>query len=251
MPPTRPSVMIVAHGSSVSEDAQDAARQHALTLQQSNRYGRVDICFLVRGHTPPYLPSGEIFLLPFFMSNGYFVTQRIPELFELEEGYRIEPERKVLLCDALGIDPELAGIISTMAGDVCHEQGYSPSGIHLVLVAHGSEKSTASAEATFLQQQAVDRRGEFAKVSSTFLNQSPHLEEWLCEQPEKGPPIVLIGLFAADGPHASEDVPGAISTWRHRTGSKLPVHYAGAIGTRPEIVRLIQQSISRCAAKFR
>ncbi len=250
MLPTRPSVLIVAHGSSVSDDAQEAAKQHALTLQQSNRYGKIDVCFLVKDHSPPKLPSGEVFLLPFFMSNGYFVTRRIPELFELKDGRRICADRQLYQCDALGIDPELAGIISSMARDVCAEQGYAPADIHLGLVAHGSEKSTASAEATYLQQKAIDSVQEFAHVSAAFLNEAPFLGQWLQDQPEDGPPLVLIGLFAAEGPHATEDVPGAIAKWQEETGSTLPAHYAGAVGTRPEIVRLIQQSISRCAIKF-
>ena len=251
MLPTRPSVMIIAHGSSVSDGAQEAAMQHALTLQQSNRYGHVDVCFLVRDHATPNLPKGEVFLLPFFMSNGYFVTRRIPDLFGLNEGLRICADRQLYQCDALGLDPELAGIISSMARDVCTEQGYAPADIHLVLVAHGSEKSRASAEATYLQQKTVESRKEFGKVSVAFLNEAPFLDKWLYDQPEEGSPLVLVGLFAAEGPHATEDVPGAIAKWRKMTGSKLPAHYAGAVGTRPEIVKLIQHSISRCAAKFR
>ncbi|MDF2367444.1 CbiX/SirB N-terminal domain-containing protein [Sneathiella sp.] len=250
MPPTRPSVLIVAHGSSVSDDAQEAAKQHALTLQQSNRYGRVDVCFLAGERSEPDLPGGEVFLLPFFMSNGYFVTRRIPELFKLNKGQHICADRQLFQCEALGIDPELAGIISSMARGVCVEQGYRPTDIHLVLVAHGSEKSTASAEATYLQRKTVDSGREFARVSAAFLNEAPFLDQWLQDQSESGLPLVLVGLFAADGPHATEDVPGAIAKWQEETGSTLPAHYAGAIGTRPEIVRLIQHSISRCAAKF-
>lgn len=242
--------MIIAHGSSVSDGAHEAAMQHALTLQQSNRYGHVDVCFLVRDHTPPDLPKGEVFLLPFFMSNGYFVTRRIPDLFELKEGQRICSDRQLYQCDALGIDPELAEIISSMAQDSCVEQGYKPADVHLVLVAHGSEKSRASAEATYLQQIAVESRQEFGRVSVAFLNEAPFLEKWLLDQSGEGGPLVLVGLFAAEGPHATEDVPGAIAKWREVTGSKLPALYAGAVGTRPEIVKLIQHSISRCAAKF-
>ncbi|MEX1034990.1 MAG: CbiX/SirB N-terminal domain-containing protein [Sneathiella sp.] len=244
-------MIIVAHGSRVSDNAQDAAIQHAATLQQSNRYGRVDIYFLARDEAIPILPDGEIFLLPFFMSNGYFVSNRIPELFELQGGRRIESDRQLYLCDALGTDPELAGIIAAMAHDVCHDHDYAPEKIRLVLVAHGSEKSPAPAETTFLQQRAVEGRGEFAEVSVAFLNEPPFLEEVLAAHHEDDAPLVLVGLFAADGPHASEDVPGAIANWRKQFARNGEIHYAGAIGPRPEIVRLIQLSISRCAARAR
>lgn len=248
MSPSRPSVIIVAHGSRVSDEAQEAAIQHAFTLQQSHRYGVVDVCFLSRDKSPPILPDGEVFLLPFFMSNGYFVSNRIPELFKLENGQRIEIGRKLYLCDALGTDPELAGIIAAMAQDICRDQNYESEKVRLVLVAHGSEKSSASAEATYLQQQAVKDRSEFNDVSVAFLNEAPYLDSVLTTDYEDGLPLILVGLFAAEGPHAMEDVPGAIASWRRKSASARAVHYAGAIGRRPEIVKLIQLSISRCAA---
>ena len=249
MQPWRPSVILVAHGSSISEGAQEAAMQHVITLRASNRYGHIGVCFLARDKTEPVLPSGEIYILPFFMSDGYFVTKRIPELFRLENGTRIEPERQLFLCEALGIDPELAEIISVMAKNICKEKSLRPAAIHLVLVAHGSEKSGASAKATYTQQEAVENRGEFAKVSSVFLNEAPFLDDWLLTQVKGGPPIVLVGLFAAEGPHATEDVPGAIVNWQSKSQDRFPAYYAGAIGAQPEIVRLIQHSISRRAIK--
>ena len=247
MLPSRPSVILVAHGSSVSDDAHEAAVRHALTLRQSNRYGIVDVCFLATQKNLPNLPKGEIFLLPFFMSNGYFVAKRIPELFGLENGHRIEPDWHLYQCEALGTDPELADIIVTMGEEICRDQSDDPKQAHLVLVAHGSEKSRASSEATYLQQKAVLVKKKFAAVSVAFLNERPYLEDVLAEQGD-GLPFILVGLFAADGPHATEDVPAAISAWRAKSGSPVNAHYAGAVGVRPEIVRLIQHSISRCAS---
>ena len=248
MPPSRPSVIIVAHGSSISERAHEAAVQHAFILRQSNRYGAVDVCFLAQQKDCPQLPEGEIFLLPFFMSNGYFVTNRIPDLFCLEAGERIEADRRLYQCDALGMDPELANIITVMGHEVCRSQSYDSKQVHLVLVAHGSETSKASSETAFLQRNAVEERGEFGEVSVTFLNEPPYLEDWLAMRSEDGRPLIFVGMFAADGPHASEDVPAALDRWRAKFPSLIKAHYVGAVGTRPEIVRLIQHSISRCMA---
>ncbi|MCF8466309.1 MAG: hypothetical protein K9G33_02815 [Sneathiella sp.] len=248
MLPSRPSVILIAHGSRLSDDAHEAAVRHALTLRQSNRYGFVDVCFLATQKNLPNLPKGEIFLLPFFMSNGYFVAKCIPELFGLENGRRIELDRHIYQCEALGTDPELADIIVTMGEEVCRDQSDDPKHVHLVLVAHGSEKSRASSEATYLQRKAVESKKKFAAVSVAFLNERPYLEDWLLEQPDDGLPLVLVGLFAADGPHAAEDVPSGISNWRAKSSSPVNAHYAGAVGVRPEIVRLIQHSISRCAS---
>ncbi|WP_340150957.1 CbiX/SirB N-terminal domain-containing protein [uncultured Sneathiella sp.] len=249
MPSSRPSVIVVAHGSRISDTAQEAAVRHAATLVHSNLYELVDVCFLSRDKSRPLLPEGKVFLLPFFMSNGYFVRNRIPELFELEKGRRIESRHQLYLCDPLGTDPELADVIITMAQEICRDHNYTPKKVQLLLVAHGSETSSASAEATCLQQQAVTGRDEFAGVYVAFLSQAPRLDEVLSACLDDGSALIVVGLFAADGPHAIEDVPGSIAKWQQQSMSTMAVHYAGAVGSRPEIANLIQRSIARCAAK--
>ena len=248
MLPTRPSVMIIAHGSSVSEDAHEVAEQHALTLRQSKRYGSVKVCFIVELDKMPDMPNGEIFLLPFFMSGGFFVNKKIPSLFRLIDGRRIEHERIILQCDALGLDPELSGIIINMGLEACEQMSQNPENIHLVLVAHGSEKSTASAEATHLQQLAVEKGSVFGEVSSVFLNEEPELAQWLISHSDDVRPKILIGLFAAEGPHAMEDVPAGIRRAKDAIPRSQTIQYAGIVGARPEIVKLVQDSITRCAA---
>lgn len=251
MRPTRPSVLIIAHGSSVSEGAREAAEHHALTLRQSRRYGTVKVCFMVEMDKVPELPGGEIFLVPFFMSSGFFVNTKIPNLFQLVDGRRIEQERAILQCDALGLDPELSDIIVNMGREACGQISQSPENIHLVLVAHGSEKSKASAEATRHQQRAVEKKSVFGEISSVFLNEEPDLLRWLISRTDEAKPIILIGLFAAEGPHAVKDVPDCIRRAKKAMSESQIIQYAGIVGTRPEIVKLIQDSITRCAAANR
>ena len=244
---SRPSLLIIGHGSTISDAAHEAALQHAVTLRQSNRYGVIDVCFLTRAAEIPELPPGEIFLLPLFMSDGYFVATRIPEVFGLVNGQRLEEDRQLYLCDALGVDPELSDIIADMGVSICRKNGYNPKETHLLLVAHGSEKSSASAEATRLQQRAVERKQLFAGISSAYLNEPPFLEDGVTDTAVAGRPIILVGLFAAEGPHAAEDVPNALKKWAERGAEMRDVHYAGVVGVQPQIVRLIQLSITRRA----
>ncbi|MEH6526160.1 MAG: CbiX/SirB N-terminal domain-containing protein [Sneathiella sp.] len=251
MIPTRPSVLIIAHGSSVSKEAHEAAEQHAATLRQSNRYGTVGVCFLTEADLMPNLPDGEVFLLPFFMSNGFFVQKKIPSLFKLVDGRRAEQNNVILQCDALGLDPELSGIIINMGLEACEHMLENPEDIHLVLVAHGSEKSKASADATYHQQKAVEKRSIFGDVTSVFLNEQPELGQWLISHSDDVRPKILIGLFAAEGPHATEDVPAGIHRATEAIPEPLTIWYAGIVGTRPEIVKLVQDSITRCAAADR
>ncbi len=253
MKPSRPSLLIIGHGSSESQEAEKAVREHAVTLRQSNRYGSVDVQFLKGRTIEAELPEGEVFLLPFFMSDGYFVSNTIPRLFDLREGEKKDDQRHILLCDAVGVDPTLSEILETMALEICAKERYHPENVTLLLAAHGSAKSKASGDAARLQQDALGQRSDFKKVVCVFLEEEPELSSWLQGERVEASPVIVLGLFAAEGPHAMEDVPEQIrkgqNGFRRLRGVKPgEVHYTGVVGTRPEIVRLIQQSISRRAS---
>ena len=246
---SRPSVILVSHGSGLSETAQDAAIDHAAELRRRDRYDHVGLCFLSLTDKAPMLPPGAVYLVPLFMSGGYFVKTRIPELFGLEQGQRQEAQRQVFQCEALGTDPALADVVSVMAGEAARDAGYDRAAVHLLLVAHGSGKSPASREAARMQQRTLMARQEFAVVSGAFRSEPPFLESWLREQPDTGAPLVIVGLFSADGPHAAIDVPEILHIWQKETGAPRFIRYLGAVGPRPEIVDLIESSIARCAAR--
>ncbi|GLQ08013.1 hypothetical protein GCM10007924_32350 [Sneathiella chinensis] len=243
-------MIIVGHGSSTSKAAEVAAREHAETLRQSNRYGSVLVHFLTGGGPVPDLPAGEVFILPFFMSEGYFARRKIPEVFGLVSGERHEPERSLYQCDALGVDPFLAEILKQMAGEACRTLGIATGQAHVVLAAHGSKSSGASREAALFQQGELERIGDFRAVSSFFLEEAPGFEDLMRGRKEDQAPVIVLGLFSAAGPHASVDVPAALTAWEQMekaagNSTLAEVHYAGVVGVRPEVVRLIQESVTR------
>lgn len=252
MKPTRPSLLIIGHGSSSSSSAaEDAVRKHVETLKLSNRFWQVSAHFLMQGDMAPEVPAGEVFLLPFFMSDGYFVNTKIPEVFDLKD-FKLETEKGVLhQCAAIGVDPELSDVLCEMAMDRAIANALDPLETDVLLIAHGSEKNDASFKAALMQRDKLKARGVFKSVDVAFLEQEPSIPSVLQRVSENGKRVICLGLFASDGPHASEDVPGEINEW---VGCQEPgffqVYYEGPVGKRPEIVKLIQDSVSRCAANI-
>ena len=252
--PSRPSLIIVGHGSSSNSAAEIAVEEHAITLRQSRRFGAVLTHFVQKGSNLPPLPNGELFILPFFMSDGFFVRKKIPSIFGLIDGERHSGDRHLVQCDAIGIDPELSQIIDTCVSEVRERKEIRKDNIALLLVAHGSSKSTASREAALLQQEIARRKNIAATVEVAFLEEAPSIEDSLAQLSKRFDHVVIIGLFSANGPHATDDVTQAIDTFKN--SEKVPliqsvteIYYTGAIGVRPEIVRLIQNSISRKAGE--
>lgn len=224
-----------------------------MTLRQSQRFGKILTHFIQRGNELPELPKGEVFILPFFMSDGFFVRRKIPELFQLADGQKSEMDRHLVQCDAIGVDPELADIVSLCVEEKAHEILENVSDISVLLVAHGSLKNAASREAALFQRDRLRAKMKFAQVELALLEEPPYIMQMLQElDAEKGRPIIMVGLFSANGPHAAEDVPEALAAHLHARDARstAAIHYVGAVGARPEIVKLIQNSITRRAAEI-
>lgn len=244
--PSRPSVLIVGHGSTVSLEAQAAARLHAKTLSLTNCFEHVVVHFLTSEDPVPDLPAGDVFLLPFFMSEGYFVTTKISEIFGLEKLERHGVDQHIYQCPAIGVDPMLATILTKMVEECCSNEGCITADVDIVLLAHGSSQSPASREATKAQEALLRKSESYNSVSSAFLEEEPSLQSLVRERGKSRKPLIVLGHFAAEGPHAMIDVPTAIEELRKdKRGQDLEIHYAGVVGVRPEIVTLIEQSILR------
>jgi len=251
--PSRPSLILVGHGSSTSQAAEQAVQEHALTLRQSQRFGKILTYFIQQGADLPELPKGEVFILPFFMSEGFFVRRKIPELFGLKNRERIEGGRHLILCDAIGVDPELADIITISVDEKVRELDKVSSQTSVLLVAHGSSKNGASREAALFQRDRIRAKKKFRDVDLALLEEPPSIIEILKKiESQKSQDVVIVGLFSANGPHAAEDVPETLVAYKQGgAGAKdLKTFYIGAVGVRGEIVRLIQNSISRRAAEI-
>ena len=250
---SRPSLILVGHGSSTSLAAEQTLYEHALTLRQSQRFEKILTYFIQQGDDLPDLPEGEVFILPFFMSDGFFVRRKIPELFGLKNRERIEGGRHLVLCDAIGVDPELADIIVASVENTARRIGENLSNISVLLVAHGSSKNAASREAAILQRDRIRAQKKFSMVDLALLEEPPSITEMLKKfETLPSRTIVVVGLFSANGPHAAKDVPEAIKAYKQdATGDgSLNIFYDGAVGIRSDIVRLIQSSISRRAAEI-
>ncbi len=254
MIPSRPSLILIGHGSSSSKRAKVAIEEHANTLRLSPRFGTVQTYFLMDEGRKPEIPLGEVFLLPFFMSDGYFVQTKVPSLFNLVNFQRLDENFQIYQCDALGVDQELAQILNKMAQEVRIQNELDEANTAVVLIAHGSQKNPASARAARLQCEQFVKLSNYAFVDVAFLEQEPSISQCLDTLSGKAENVICLGLFAADGPHAIEDVPAEIQCWQKRNvkvqSASLNIFYKGAVGVRSEVVKLIQDSVSRRANKI-
>lgn len=172
----------------------------------------------------------EVAVYPFFMSDGYFVGQVLPQRI-VEMG----ATDNCRLLAPLGLDEQLPPLIHADASATATAAGIAPQSARLLIVGHGSELGPASANATRAAADRVSWLAGFAKVDTAFLEEPPFVDDALAET---AMPTIVSGFFSGDGLHAGVDVPAAIDQ------SKAIATYAGAIGASPAVPSLIARSVA-------
>lgn len=206
----------------------------AALLRRGGAFEEVACAFL---STPPApaealaaLRGDPVCVVPLFMSDGYFVraVERALAAQEEQEGRCLRQARPV------GLMPELTGVIERRALAACAEGDLEPGRCGLLIVAHGYTGSPASREAARFHTEPLAATGRFRWVDAAFLEEEPMIPDRLAAH---GGDLVAVGLFAAPGGHAAEDVPEALAADPRR--GERRVLYTGAIGADPAMAGVI------------
>jgi sirohydrochlorin cobaltochelatase len=241
--------LLIGHGSSRRPEANDTIREHAAALAATGRFVAVETWILSdedgEAATFAWAEAGDIFLVPLLMSDGYFVRVRIPEALGLEGRVTEADGRRLIYCDSIGLSPGMADIAARRVREACLDRDLDPAGAQVLLAGHGSTRDPASRQATERTAGHLEARHGFAGVSCAYLDEPPFLAEVMERAPAAGPPLIVVGLFAADGGHAAEDIPRMIAA---RTDMSRPLLYTGAVGADPAVVQLILKAMEQAEA---
>lgn len=230
--PALPSALIIAHGSPADPVPQQAALQ-ALAV----RVAMWAPGWTIRGTTLALpgaleaavagLPAALVY--PFFMAEGWFTRKQLPKRLAGAgaTGLRQLP--------AFGHDPAMPAFLCRVAQEGAAEAGLVPRDTTLVLAAHGSQVSRASAEITESQAQALRATAGFRAVVTGYVEETP----FLADAARVEGPALCLPFFATRAGHVADDVPEALAEAGF-TGPLLP-----AIGEHPDAARLIAEALQR------
>jgi sirohydrochlorin cobaltochelatase len=146
------------------------------------------------------LSSRDIVVYPLFLSDGYFTRVALLQL--VEGARRQDAGRAIRILPPLGLDPSLADVIADEAVAAAHSRANLPAETSVVLLAHGSKKDQASRVAAEGLADRLRQRQFFCDTRIALLEESPSLAE--ATEGVSGP-IIVIGLFAGEGMHGSDD----------------------------------------------
>lgn len=275
------TLVLLGHGSTLNAQSSAATRLHADAVRRSGRFGQV-----VEGYwkqEPSFagvLRSAwhdEVFVVPFFVSEGYFTEQVIPrELgLPLSSGigrpgtYQVGRQR-VHYCGPVGTHPSMTRVVEERALETIRlhpgPRGVpEPSEVSLFVAGHGTTKSENSRRAVEDHVAWIASRGAFHDVHAVFMEESPRIGDAVSMARTDN--VVMVPFFLSDGLHAQEDIPVLLGAnpeavrarvregmhgWENPTEQcGRRVWYTPAIGDAPGMADVIVERAMERVAKAR
>ena len=229
------ALLLIAHGSARYPNAGRAVRAHADTLRALGHFNEVGVGFLngapAAAEALAALGSRTIHVVPFFMEDGYFVRVAVPRALAGQ------PAGSLRFCPPVGTHEAMAKLMEARALRGCPD----PQRVTLVLVGHGSARSPGRPMALHRHAEQVRGFGRFAAVHVAFLEEPPLVADVLAAT--RGSAVAVVGVFAGEGMHASDDLPALIDAERSRR--ERPVLDLGSVTEDAGMLALILDQVAR------
>ena len=235
------ALVIVGHGSHLNEDSSLPVYEHAQRIRKTGEFDEVVECFWKEEpsmrHVLDTVESEEVYVVPAFISEGYFTQQVVPRELGLEGPVTKKADRTIRYAGPLGTFEGMPDVILERVGDLM--RGKEVSGrTALVLLGHGTGLNKNSGGVIYLNAQRIRERGIYDLVEVGFLDQEPEIAGVV--ESVAAPNVILIPLFIAEGWHTRETIPedlglrGEVTVRGDRT-----IFYGAPVGTHPSMAKLI------------
>ncbi len=242
------ALIIVGHGSTVNPDSSAPTWAHADTIRRRGIFREVRAAFWKEEPSLRQVlytvESEEIYVVPNFISEGYFTQKVIPRELGLDGPLTVRGGRTIKYCEPVGNHARMTEVLLHRAAEVA--PGVAPGQASLVIVGHGTALNDNSAVAVKRQVRRIRELGLYAEVLSAYMEEPPLVADWLHLTTQ--PNVVVVPFFVADGLHSFQDIPVllGIESEAGEAFSKREVfrrnphrlqgrelYYANAIGTEP------------------
>jgi sirohydrochlorin cobaltochelatase len=271
------ALVLVGHGSTLNAESAAPTYQHADELRRRGLFGQVLECFwklepavcaVLRGVFVP-----RVFIVPLFISEGYFTEEVIPRELGLcapgqKEFARTQRQagRTLHYCGPVGTHPSLTQVLLARAQDVVAQHPFPraphPRDTTLFIAGHGTGNNENSRKAIEAQVELIRTQKIYAEVHAIFMEEEPRIAE--CHRLAQTRNIVVVPFFISDGLHSYEDIPVMLGepeaivreryrrgqpTWRNPTEKQgRRVWYSASIGTEPHLADVILERVREAAA---
>lgn len=252
------ALIVVGHGSTVNPDSSAPTFDHVDTLRNLGLFGEIASCYWKEEPSMRevlnMVESRDIYIVPNFISEGYFTQTVIPRELQLDGPITHRAGRTLKYCEPVGSHPSMTDVILHRAKETL--DGVSPAETSLIIVGHGTNLNDNSAKAAKDQVQWISEMGVYGEVLSSYMEEPPLISDW--DTMTAFPNVLVVPFFIADGLHSYQDIPVLLGVeeegmpaasqrdiFRHNPyelrGKRL--FYASAIGTEPMMADVILDQI--------
>lgn len=266
------ALVLVAHGSTLNSDSATPAYRHGDALRRRKIFGQVQETFwkqepyvwaVLRGIFCP-----RVFIVPLFISEGYFTDQVIPrELGLCQNGETDFPrvqrhgERLLHYCKPVGTHHSMTNVLLSRARKVIEDHPFPrvprPEETALFIAGHGTGNNENSRKAIEDQVALIGAKKIYAEIHAVFMEEEPKIE--CVYEISSARDMVVVPFFISDGLHSYEDIPVMLGepeaavkkrlaegkpTWANPTERKgRRVWYSESIGQDPGICEVILERV--------
>jgi len=262
------ALLIVGHGSTVNPDSSAPTLAHAAEIRRQNIFGDVQCAFWkeepsLRDALFLFDPDTikNVYVVPNFISEGYFTQMVIPRELELKGKTTTRPNGQIWnYGEPVGNHPLMTELLVQRAGEIARDVPENETS--LLIVAHGTDLNENSAVAAKREAEKIRRLGRYANVINVYMEEFPLVSDW--KVLTSTPNVVVVPFFISDGLHSYEDIPVLLGIANESSSAKpkgsevfrrgpyridnRSLFYAGSIGTDPRVADII---IEQAAASAR
>lgn len=260
------ALIIVGHGSTLNPDSSMPTHQHADEIRRRGIFDEVACAFWKEEPSMReifyMMESREIYIVPNFISEGYFCQQILPRELRLDGPVTQREGKTIYYCDPVGIHPGMTRLLLKRADEVA--PGVPRDQTCLIIVGHGTSLNENSRKAIEDQVKFIREGGHgFAEVLDAYMEEAPFIAKW--HELSTAPNVVVVPFFIADGLHSYQDIPvmlgieseptAALSqndVFRHNPHAMhgRSLYYSSAIGTEPLMAEVILDQVNDFREKY-
>jgi sirohydrochlorin cobaltochelatase len=208
------ALLIVAHGSTVNPDSSAPTLAHAAEIRRRKIFADVGCAFWkeepsLRDALFLFDPESirEVYVVPNFISEGYFTQTVVPRELELDGGTTKRANGQIWkYCEPVGNHPAMTGLLLKRAREIA--PSVNPAETSLLIVAHGTDLNENSAVAAKREAEKIRSLGKYRTVLNVYMEEPPLVSEW--RTLTKTANVVVVPFFISDGLHSYEDIPALL-----------------------------------------
>ena len=207
-------LVVLGHGTAQNPGSERPVFQHVAELRRRRIFREVREAFWKQEprikQVLATLTAPRVFVVPLFISEGYFASEVIPKELGLDKNLRLQTASFDLsYSQPVGTHEGMIDVILARAREVVEQFPFprapKSKDITLFVAGHGTERNEQSRQSIDSQVAAIRAKQIYADVQAVFMDEEPRIGD--CYSLARTRNLVVVPFFISDGLHTVEDIP--------------------------------------------